>query len=222
MYQNLLFDLDGTLTNSAEGITKCVQYALASMNIHEPDLKKLYPFIGPPLRASFEKFYGLTPQQAEAGVVKYRERFAKIGMYENAAYEGMPELVRDLAQAGYTLGMATGKPQIYAVPIAQRFGFAPYFKAMVGSSLDGSLDNKALVVAEALRQLGITTSEEKQATVLIGDRKEDVLAAHANGISCIGVGYGFGGYDELCKARADGYAATIGDLRKMILKEANQ
>lgn len=219
MYQNLLFDLDGTLTNSAEGITKCVQYALASMNIHEPDLTKLYPFIGPPLRASFEKFYGLTPQQAEAGVIKYRERFSTIGMYENAAYDGMLDLIRDLSAQGFTMGMATGKPQVFAIPIAQRFGFAPYFKAMVGSSLDGKLDNKALVVAEALRQLGITAPQQKSATVLIGDRKEDVLAAHANGISCIGVGYGFGGYDELHEAGADGYAATISDLRQLLTNQ---
>ncbi len=216
MYKNLLFDLDGTLTDSAEGITKCVQYALKHMGIDEPDLKQLYKFIGPPLRASFEKYYGFTPAQAEEATAKYRERFHKTGMYENRPYPEILQLVKELHRKNIKMGMATGKPQIYAVPIAERYGFAPYFQAMVGSSLDGKLDNKALVVAEALRQLNITTEEEKQQTLMIGDRQDDVLAAHANKIKCIGIGYGFGSYEELTTAGADYYAATAKELRQLL------
>lgn len=216
MYQNLLFDLDGTLTNSAEGITKCVQYALKHMGIDEPDLTKLYKFIGPPLRASFQTYYSMSAEQAEAATAKYRERFHNIGMYENEVYPGIPELVQALHKQNITLGMATGKPQIYAVPIAERYGLAPYFQAMVGSSLDGSLDNKSLVVAEALRQLNVTTEAQKQQTLMIGDRQDDVVAAHANNIPCIGIGYGFGSYEELTAAGADYYAATITDLQKLL------
>lgn len=217
MYQNLLFDLDGTLTNSAEGITKCVQYALHHMGIEEHDLTRLYKFIGPPLRASFEKYYGLTPQQAEEATAKYRERFHKIGMYENEAYPGMQELLSLLAENKITLAMSTGKPQVYAVPIAQRFGFAPYFKAMVGSSLDGKLDNKALVVRETLKQLQVSSAADRKRTLMIGDRKEDVLAAHDNNIKCIGVGYGFGSYEELQAAGADYYAPTVAELQKLLI-----
>lgn len=218
MYHNLLFDLDGTLTDSAEGITKCVQYALQSAGIHEPDLQKLYPFIGPPLRASFEKYYGFTSKQAEAATQKYRERYHKIGIYENKPYPQILELLQFLHAHKLTLAMATGKPEVYAVPIAQRFSFAPYLTAITGSSLDGRLDNKALVVAESLRRLNLITPRQKEQTLLIGDRKEDVLAAHANNIKCIGVGYGFGSYEELTDAGADYYAATVGDLKTLLQK----
>lgn len=112
MFQNLLFDLDGTLTNSAEGITKCVQYALRAQNIEEPDLKKLEVFIGPPLRDSFIKYYGMTREEAEAGVEKYRERYTDIGIWENKVYPGIMELLADLQQDGRRLGMATAKPEV--------------------------------------------------------------------------------------------------------------
>ncbi len=221
MYRTLLFDLDGTLTDSAEGITKCVQYALASQKIQVTDLTELRKFIGPPLRASMEKFYGLTPQQSAAALQKYRERFVSVGMYENRAYAGILELLQELAARGSTLAMATGKPEIYALPIARRFGFAPYLQAICGSTLDGRLDDKALVVRNALARLRIATPEQKKVTALIGDRRDDVLAAHANGIACIAVGYGFGSYAELHEAGADHYAADIAALRKLLLDAQN-
>lgn len=219
MYHTLLFDLDGTLTNSAEGITKCVQYALKDAGIDEPDLNSLRKFIGPPLRASFEKYYGFTPQQAEKATQKYRERYHNIGIYENEAYPEILNLLRKLHARQITMGIATGKPEVYALPIAKRFGFASYLSAVTGSSLDGKLDNKALVVAEALRRLDITSSEQKHCTLLIGDRREDVLAAHDNGIKCIGVGYGFGSKDELLTAGADYYAATVTELAALLHTE---
>lgn len=218
MYHTLLFDLDGTLTNSAEGITKCVQYALQDAGIEEPDLNKLCKFIGPPLRASFEKYYGFTPHQAEKATQKYRERYHNIGIYENEAYPGILDLIRMQHAAKITMGIATGKPEVYAIPIAQRFGFAPYMQAIVGSSLDGHMDNKALVIAEALRRLNCNAPEEKPHVLLIGDRQEDVFAAHDNGIKCIGIGYGFGSRSELEKAGADYYAETISDLQNLLQK----
>lgn len=134
MFQNLLFDLDGTLTNSAEGITKCVQYALRAQNIEEPDLKKLEVFIGPPLRDSFIKYYGMTREQAEIGVEKYRERYTDIGIWENKVYPGIMELLADLQQDGRRLGMATAKPEVFALRIAERFGFNPYLEDITGCS----------------------------------------------------------------------------------------
>lgn len=219
MYQNLLFDLDGTLTNSGEGITKCVQYALAAMGIEEPDLKKLEVFIGPALRSSYMKYYGLSAEEAEFGIAKYRERYERLGIWENYVYEGMLPLLQQLKEAGFRLGMATAKPEVYAVRIAERFLLSPELEAITGCDLAGKLDNKARVVEAALAKWNIYSPEDKAKTVLIGDRKEDVMAAHANGIACIGVGYGFASPGELEAAGADHYCATIKDLEKFFLKK---
>lgn len=216
MFQNLLFDLDGTLTNSAEGITKCVQYALAAQGIAAPDLKKLEVFIGPPLRNSFMKHYGMTEAEAEIGIAKYRERYTDIGIWENSIYPGMMELLAKLKTDGRRLGMATAKPEVFALRIAQRFGFNQYLEDITGCSLDKSLDKKSMVVAAALQKWQLTTNAQKASCVLIGDRREDVLAAHANGIACIGAGFGFGSYDELSKAGADYYVRDVAELTKLL------
>ena len=217
MFQNLLFDLDGTLTNSGEGITKCVQYALRAQGIEEPDLKKLEVFIGPPLRDSFMKYYNMSREQAEAGVEKYRERYTDIGIWENYVYDGMPELLQALRSDKRRLGMATAKPEVFALRIAERFGLDTYLDAITGCSLDGKTDKKALVVAAALEKWQLTTPEAKKTVALIGDRREDVISAHENGIACIGVGFGFGSYKELSEAGADYYAEDMAALRQLLL-----
>ena len=217
MFQNLLFDLDGTLTNSGEGITKCVQYALKAQGIAEPDLKKLEVFIGPPLRDSFIKYYGMNKEQAEAAVEKYRERYTDIGIWENYVYDGMMDLLKNLRADGRLLGMATAKPEVFALRIAKRFGLDTYLQDITGCSLDGKTDKKALVVATALEKWQLTTPEAKRTVVLIGDRREDVLSAHENGIACIGVGFGFGSYEELSEAGAEYYAEDMAALRKLLL-----
>ena len=219
MFQNLLFDLDGTLTNSGEGITKCVQYALRAQGIDEPDLKKLEVFIGPPLRDSFMKYYGLSREEAEAGVEKYRERYTDIGIWENYVYDGMPELLQALRSDKRRLGMATAKPEVFALRIAERFGLNTYLDAITGCSLDGKTDKKALVVAAALEKWQLNSPEAKKTVALIGDRREDVISAHENGIACIGVGFGFGGYKELSEAGADYYAEDMAALRQLLLQK---
>ena len=217
MYQNLLFDLDGTLTNSAEGITKCVQNALHLMGIEEPDLKKLEVFIGTPLRASYMKYYGMTAEQAEEGIELYRQRYTDIGIWENKVYPGMMELLGLLKQNGFRLGMCTAKPEVFAVRIAEHFGFNDFLVDVTGCSLDGKSDNKALVVAESLRKWGLDPPEKKATVALVGDRREDVMAAHANGIACIGVGFGFASPGELEEAGCEHYAATMADLKALLL-----
>ena len=217
MYQNLLFDLDGTLTNSAEGITKCVQNALHLMGIEEPDLKKLEVFIGPPLRASYMKYYGMTAEQAEEGIELYRQRYTDIGIWENKVYPGMMELLGLLKQNGFRLGMCTAKPEVFAVRIAEHCGCNEFLVDVTGCSLDGKTDNKALVVAESLRKWGLDTPEKKATVALVGDRREDVMAAHANGIACIGVGFGFASPGELEEAGCEYYAATMADLKALLL-----
>ena len=217
MFQNLLFDLDGTLTNSGEGITKCVQYALRDQGIEVADLHELEVFIGPPLRDSFMKYYKLTREQAEAGVEKYRERYTDIGIWENKVYPGMMELLQNLQNDKRRLGMATAKPEVYALRIAERFGFNPFLEDITGCSLDGKTDNKSLVVAAALEKWQLTTPELKKTVALIGDRREDVMAAHQNGIACIGAGFGFGSYEELSEAGVDYYVEDMAALHKLLL-----
>lgn len=219
MFKNLLFDLDGTLTDSAEGITKCVQYALAAQGINEPDLSKLEVFVGPPLRTSFKKYYGFTTEQAEASLWKYRERYEKIGIWENKVYPGIIELLRDLHAAGYRLGIATGKPEPHAISIAEHFGMAPYLDMVAGTAIDGSFDDKKIVMNNALRRWNIVTEQEKAETILIGDRDQDVISAHINGIKCLGIRYGFAKPNELEEADADIILATVEDLRQYFLSK---
>lgn len=219
MFKNLLFDLDGTLTDSAEGITKCVQYALAAQGINEPDLSKLEVFVGPPLRTSFKKYYGFTTEQAEASLWKYRERYEKIGIWENKVYPGIIELLRDLHAAGYRLGIATGKPEPHAISIAEHFGMAPYLDMVAGTAIDGSFDDKKIVMNNALRRWNIVTEQEKAETILIGDRDQDVISAHINGIKCLGIRYGFAKPNELEEAGADIILATVEDLRQYFLSK---
>ncbi len=142
MFQYCLFDLDGTLTDPGEGITRCVQYALRSLGIEEPDLKKLEPFIGPPLTDSFMEFYGLTREQAVRAVEAYRERFAPVGIFENCVYDGIPRLLEEMKSAGVTLAVASSKPECFVHRILDRFGIEKYFDVIVGSELDGARSAK--------------------------------------------------------------------------------
>ena len=153
MFQYVLFDLDGTLTDPKEGITKCVQFALHQQGIHEPDLDKLEPFIGPPLKDSFMEFYGMTEEQAEIGITDYRKRFAPIGIFENKVYPGVPEMLSHLKQAGMYLAIASSKPENFVLKILEHFELDPYFDVITGSNLDGSRSTKEEVVEEALRRL---------------------------------------------------------------------
>jgi phosphoglycolate phosphatase-like HAD superfamily hydrolase len=136
MFKNILFDLDGTLTDSSEGITKSMQLALRAIGIDEPDLNELKKFIGPPLRGSMVKFYNSTPDEVQTALEVYRKRYTEVGWAENKAYPGMVELCRDLQAAGFRTGMCTAKPEFFAVPIAEKFGFQPYLETITGATLD--------------------------------------------------------------------------------------
>ena len=138
MKKYLLFDLDGTLTDPKVGICTCVQYALKAMGIDEPDLDKLEPFIGPPLKDSFMNFYHMSEEQAEAAIAKYRERFADVGIFENKVYDGIPEMLKNLQANGMELAVASSKPEVFVERILEHFGIRKYFKAVVGSELDGT------------------------------------------------------------------------------------
>ncbi len=218
MKKYLLFDLDGTLTDPKEGICTCVQYALASFGIQEPDLDKLEPFIGPPLKESFMQFYDMNEEQAQAAVEKYRERFRDTGIFENRLYDGIPQMLRTLNSKGMFLAVASSKPTVFVERILEHFGIRSYFKAVVGSELDGTRTEKNEVVEEALRQLFGDAPVEKNKVYMIGDRRFDIEGAKAQGVDSVGVTYGYGGMEELREARADYIVRSVEELQRFLLR----
>ncbi len=220
MFRYCLFDLDGTLTDPREGITKSVQYALEKKGIIEPDLVKLEPFIGPPLRDSFMEKYGMNRTEAEEAVAIYRERFAPIGVFENRIFDGIPELLKALSEEGVKVAIASSKPTIFVQKILKHFNIDAFFDVVVGSELDGRRDTKEEVVEEALRQLGIlelSETEKKTFCAMIGDRKFDIQGAKAYGLTGVGVRFGFAPKGELEAEGADYIAETVEELQKFLL-----
>lgn len=212
-----LFDLDGTLTDPKEGITKSVQFALKGQGIVEEDLDKLEPFIGPPLLNSFMDFYGMSEEDANKAITTYRKRFSTIGLYENAIYEGIAQLLKELKQSGHYLAVASSKPTIFVEQILKHFSIWEYFDVVVGSELDGTRAGKKEVVAETLHQLFGTEEPDKEHTYMIGDRKFDVEGAKAFGLQSVGVVYGYGGEEELRLAGADFVVKSVEELKKLLL-----
>lgn len=213
-YSYILFDLDGTLTNSQLGITTCVAYALESFGIHTENLNELRKFIGPPLKESFMKYYAMTEEEGDKAVEKYRERFATIGLYENEVYEGIPALLGKLKKQGKSLLVATSKPTVYSEKILEHFGLKEYFTFVVGSELDGRRVNKAEVIQYALEQSKIT---ELNKVVMIGDKEHDIIGAKTCGVDSVGVLYGFGEREELESHGATYIVEKVSDLEKILL-----
>lgn len=211
--QTILFDLDGTLTDPKVGITKSVQYALAKFGIHETDLDKLVPFIGPPLVESFQEVYGLSQTEAADGVRYYREYFTQAGMFENAVYPGIREMLVLLCEEGKRLVIATSKPTVYSEQIVEHFGLAEFFQGIVGSNLDGSRIHKGEVIAYALSLLG---NVPRQELIMVGDRKHDIIGARENGLEVIAVQYGYGSREELQAANPTYLAATVSELTDLL------
>lgn len=205
MYQYVLFDLDGTLTDPMLGITNSVMYALEQFGIHEEDRTQLYKFIGPPLRDSFESFYGFTPEQSEQAVTYYRENYGAKGLYENEVYAGIEELLQRLKAAGCHLIVATSKPEIFAVKIIEHFHLEPYFDYVAGATMDQTRNRKAEVIAYALESCDIT---DRSQVVMVGDREHDIFGAQEIGIDSIGVLFGYGDREELETAGATYIAET--------------
>ncbi len=210
----ILFDLDGTLTDPKEGITKSFQYALAHYGIDEPDLDKLEVVIGPPLRDSFVEFYGFTRENAHEAETKYRERFSKIGMYENVIYDGIASMLHTLRDEGKMLAIASSKPTFFVEKILEYFEIKEYFHHIIGSNLDGTRSDKAEVVDAAIAGFG---QVDKCDIIMVGDRKFDVIGAHERRIEVIGVAYGYGGVEELEEAGADYVVNTVVELEKLLL-----
>ena len=211
----ILWDLDGTIINSEEGITKCVQYALRAQGIDEPDLKKLLCFIGPPLDPVFREKYGMTADEAWQSVVKYRERFDAEGIFECQLYDGVKDVIIDMKRKGYLLALASSKPETACKRILEHFGLTPYFDEVVGSTLDGSISTKQQVLEELGRRMS-SLCIGKDEMCLIGDTKYDAAGAKAYGIRCIGVNYGFGTRDEMLAAGAEAVFDKIEEVETYI------
>ena len=223
MFQYVLFDLDGTLTDPREGITKSVQFALAQQGISEPDLKKLEPFIGPPLKDSFMEFYGMTEEQAAQGVADYRKRFAPIGKFENEVYPGIPEMLGSLKRAGIRLAVASSKPETFVWDILKYFKLDGYFDVVTGSELDGTRSRKEEVVEEALHRLeldGQPVSRENCA--MVGDRRFDIEGGRQFRLTTVGVTYGYAAKGELEAAGADYIVKNPVQLTKLLLGEKSR
>ena len=213
MYRYVLFDLDGTLTDPAEGITNSVMYALRHYGIEETDRTKLFGFIGPPLVDSFTEKYGFSEEKAREATGYFREYFREKGIFENVPYEGMTELLGALKAEGHVLILATSKPDIFAKMILERFGFAPYFDFVAGASIDETRTRKDEVIAYALELAG---SPDPGDCVMVGDRSHDVLGAAAFGIDTIGVLFGYGSREELLSAGAKYIAESVPDILNFV------
>ncbi len=199
MYKYILFDLDGTLTDSAEGIVNSVVYALKKKGIEEQDRAKLNAFVGPPLADSFMKYYGMSEEEARGMVPLYREYFEPKGWAENRVYEGIPEVLEKLRAQGKHLLVATSKPEKFAKRILEHFHLAQYFELIRGASMDEKLCRKEQVIACVIEDVG---AEHMKEMVMVGDREHDVVGARLNGLSCVGVLYGYGSREELETAGA--------------------
>lgn len=210
MSQVILFDLDGTLTESGEGIINCVQYALEKLGKKEEHPENLQCFIGPSLKEQFMKYAGLGEEEGEKAVVYYRERYTTTGIFENRLYPKIPELLELLKINNKILAVASSKPEVYVKQILEHFQIADYFTAIVGSELDGRRTEKAEVIEEALRRMHL--EEERDKVLMVGDRSHDVQGAISCGLQCIGVAYGYGSREELEKAGAVYIADSVEDL----------
>ena len=211
-FDTLLFVLDGTLTDSTEGILGCLVYAIERMGFEVPeDTNK---FLGPPIRQSFAEFLGMNGEQVDEAVRIFRERYSDTGLFENRVYDGITGMLERLKSGGKRLMVATSKPQVYAVRIFERSGLAQYFEIVGGAELDGSRDYKDQVIEYVLAKAGIT---DRSSVLMIGDRRQDVLGAHKTGLKCMGILWGFGSMEELTQAGADYIARTPQEAADMLL-----
>lgn len=205
----ILFDLDGTLTDSQDGIINSIRYCLASFGLPEPKREDLRSWLGPPLKESLMKHYGMEEEQALDGVLRFREYFDRQGIFENKVYEGVEDLLKELKNRDYQLMVATSKPEPAARRILDHFHLDSYFSYIGGATLDDSRTKKADVIRYVLKHNGITDTSE---VMMIGDREHDVAGAKANDLEVTGVLYGYGNREELLQAGADYIAASVEDI----------
>ncbi len=210
--KEVLFDLDGTITNPYGGISRSVIYAYGKFGLPEPDVQTLKSFIGPPLYDSFKLHCGLSDDDAKLAVKYYREFYEPKGIFDCEVYGGIPQTFAALREGGVKIYLATSKPEVFAERILEKFGLLNYFSGVAGATLNGSRVEKTDVIAYALEKFGV-----EKGAFMVGDRKYDIIGAKTCGLKSIGVTYGFGGKDELKAAAADYIAATPKDIADIVL-----
>ena len=213
MYQYILFDLDGTLTDPGLGITNSVMYALKKFGLDIPDRAALYKFIGPSLQESFEKYYGFSNEKSELAIQYYREYFKVSGLYENKVYDGIEELLKNLKAQNKSVILATSKPEVFAVEILKHFQLDKYFDFIAGATMDETRVKKADVISYALDSC---KRSDLSAAMMIGDREHDILGAKQIGLDSMGVLFGYGSREELEAAGATYIASNVADILKYI------
>ena len=211
-YNTILFDLDGTLTDPALGITNSVIHSLKKYEIENVSREELYKFIGPPLHESYQKFFGFSEEESFKAVDYYREYYKTKGIYENKVYDGAENLLKSLKESGKRIILATSKPEIFAKEILRHFKLEQYFTFIAGAKLDGSRTVKAEVISYALDSIGITDFTD---VVMVGDREHDIIGAKTVGIDSVGVLFGYGNREELEKAGADYIVETVEELNSI-------
>lgn len=212
-YSTVLFDLDGTLTDSSQGIINSIIYALKKYNINDYDMSLLKKFLGPPLHESFERFFSFDKEKSLQAVKLYREYFSLKGLLENEVYGGITELIQSLKENGKSLIVATSKPQPFTDKIMEHFDLAKYFDFIAGSNMDTTRSKKAEVIEYALSECNI---KDKSKVIMIGDRAEDMIGAQSVGIDSIGVEYGYGTSDELKNAGATYIVKSVEELKNLL------
>ena len=210
--KSIVFDLDGTLTDSGEGIMNCAVYALSHFGIPAPPEAELRPFVGPPLTETFARF-GVPKDQLEEAVRIYRSRYLPIGKFENHPYPGIQELLEKLKADGHTLYVATSKPEVTSIEILQHFGMDGYFEKICGASTDFSRNSKEAVIAYLLESCGARDN-----AIMVGDTAYDVIGAKAHGIPTVGVSWGYGLVSDIENAGAIGIANTMDELYEYLSK----
>lgn len=211
----LLFDLDGTITDSSIGIARCIQYALSEAGSAAPPLHDLTRYVGPPLAGSFSVLLNTSePRQIEEAIAAYRRRFEAVGMFENTLYPGMAEMLAECALLGHSMSVVTSKPRPYALRILQHFGLGSLFRGVHGPELGDRHYTKASLIREACAE-GLAGD----AVAMIGDRAEDVLGARSNGITSVAVTWGYGSEEELRRAAPDRLVASVVELGAFINTE---
>jgi len=198
-YKAVLFDLDGTLNESGVGIMRCVQYALEKMGKPEPDLDRLRVFVGPPLKWQFMSYAGFTEEEGEEAVRFFRERYNRVGIYENSVYDGVEDMLKSLKEAGFILAVASSKPEVFVKQILEYFHLDHYFAEIAGSDLDYVRSKKGQVIEEALRRMNLL--ENRQQVLMVGDKDLDVYGAREAGMDCVAVTWGYGTAEELDAAQ---------------------
>ena len=211
-YKNILFDLDGTITDSSPGIINSYLHSLNKIGLAEDDIDKLKSYIGSPLRAYYTERHNLSTADSDTAVKHFREHYAEKGIFENAVYPGMAELIDKLRENGFRLYIATSKPLEFAITVLNHFNIKEYFNSIHGSDMSADNKPKDRLIADAILMNGLSKDE----SIMIGDRYHDINGAKTNGIASIAVTYGYGSINELSELRPDHIASSAGDIEKVL------